>query len=81
MALERLGEKLRTLRMKRGLSQIKLGQALGYADGSYISQIETSRQKPTAEFVLKVSEYFGVSADVLLRDDLDLESVSDSSDT
>jgi transcriptional regulator with XRE-family HTH domain len=68
MALERLGEKLRTLRVKRGLSQIKLGQALGYADGSYISQIETSRQKPTAEFVFKVAQFFDVSADDLLDD-------------
>jgi transcriptional regulator with XRE-family HTH domain len=72
MALDRLGEKLRTLRTQRGLSQTKLGQALSYADGSYISDVENGRTKPTAEFVLKVSEYFGVSADVLLRDELEV---------
>ncbi len=69
MALERLGQKLRTLRLRRGLSQIKLGLALGYANGSYMSQIETRKQKPIAEFVLKVADYFGVSTDDLWRDE------------
>jgi transcriptional regulator with XRE-family HTH domain len=68
MALDRLGEKLRTLRTQRGLSQTKLGQALGYADGSYISDVENSRTKPTAEFVFKVAQFFDVSADDLLDD-------------
>jgi transcriptional regulator with XRE-family HTH domain len=50
------------------LSQTKLGQALGYADGSYISDVENSRTKPTAEFVFKVAQFFDVSADDLLDD-------------
>jgi transcriptional regulator with XRE-family HTH domain len=73
MALDRLGEKLRTLRTQRGLSQTKLGQALGYADGSYISDVENSRTKPTAEFVFKVAQFFDVSADDLLDDGREVE--------
>lgn len=69
MALERLGEKLRMLRTQRRLSQTRLGQALGYADGSYISDVEVGKTKPTAEFVFKVAQFFDVSADDLLNDE------------
>jgi transcriptional regulator with XRE-family HTH domain len=72
LAVQRFGEKLRTLRERRQLSQTRLGLDLGYADGSFISQVETSKKKPTAELVLKVSEYFGVSTDALLRDEVEV---------
>jgi len=72
MALERLGEKIRTLRTRRGLSQIQFGQALGYADGSYISEVETGKKNPTAEFIFKVSRFFRVLADDLLDDERDV---------
>lgn len=68
MPLERLGEKVRILRVRQQLSQIRLGQAIGYADGSYISEVENGRKKPTAEFVFKVAQFFNVSADDLLDD-------------
>jgi transcriptional regulator with XRE-family HTH domain len=72
MTLERLGEKIRKLRTLRGLSQIRLGQALGYADGSYLSEVENGKKNPTAEFIFKVSQFFGVSADDLLNDERDI---------
>jgi transcriptional regulator with XRE-family HTH domain len=54
------------------MSQLQMGQQLGYADGSYISEVESGKKNPTAEFIFKVSQLFSVSADRLLDDRLDL---------
>ena len=61
-----------------------LTQALGYTGSGQISEIETGKRLPTAEFVLKVARYFNVSADHLLKDELELdgaETRSTSTDT
>jgi DNA-binding XRE family transcriptional regulator len=34
--------------------------------------IETGKRKPTLEFAVKVSEYFAVSVDVLVKDELEV---------
>jgi len=39
----------------------------------YISKLETGKQRPSIELLLKISLYFGVSMDQLLRDDLELD--------
>jgi len=71
--VQRFGEKLRTLRKQRGLSQRELAEALGYVSATaYISDFENGRRKPTLEFALKVSEYFGVPVDVLVKDELEV---------
>jgi transcriptional regulator with XRE-family HTH domain len=71
--MQRFGEKLRTLRKQRGLSQRELAEALGYVSATaYISDFENGRRKPTLEFALKVSEYFGVPVDVLVKDELEV---------
>ena len=67
------GEKLRTLRQRRGLTINQLAELTGYANHSRISQFETGKRKPTLEFVYKVSQVFGVSFDLLLNDELTLE--------
>jgi transcriptional regulator with XRE-family HTH domain len=68
------GDKLRQLRMQQGLTQRALAHALGYTNAhAYISDFETGKRRPTAEFVLKVARYFNVSADLLLKDELDLD--------
>ena len=71
--MQRFGEKLRILRKQRGLSQRELAEALGYVSATaYISDFENGRRKPTLEFALKVSEYFGVPVDVLVKDELEV---------
>ena len=71
--LDRFGEKLRALRKQHGMTLRETATVLGYADHTHLSAVETGRKKPTAELVLKVSEFFQVSADLLLRDTLDLD--------
>ncbi len=39
----------------------------------YVSKLETGKQKPSIELLLKISLYFGVSTDQLIRDDLELD--------
>jgi transcriptional regulator with XRE-family HTH domain len=72
--MQRFGEKLRTLRTQHGLTVRELAVALGYAANShsYISETETGKRRPKIEFVLKVAQYFGVTTDQLVWDDLAL---------
>jgi transcriptional regulator with XRE-family HTH domain len=52
-----------------------LAVALGYSEKShsYVSETETGKRTPKVEFVLKVAQFFNVSTDQLVRDDLDLD--------
>ncbi|NJN68605.1 MAG: helix-turn-helix transcriptional regulator [Chloroflexaceae bacterium] len=69
--MQRFPEKLVTLRERRGMSQRKLADALGFHH-TYINRLEKGERKPNAAFLLKVSQLFRISADVLLNDDLEL---------
>lgn len=71
----RFGEKLRFLRTNRQITLKNLASALGLCAHGYISEIETGKKKPTAEFVLKVARYFDVTTDQLLKDELEVERV------
>lgn len=71
--MQRFGEKLRVLRTQRGITVRELARALGYTAHSYIGDVELGRRRPTADFVLKVAQFFEVSTDSLMRDELDLE--------
>jgi transcriptional regulator with XRE-family HTH domain len=68
--MQRFGEKLRTLRTARQMTLKELASALGLTAHGYISEIESGKKKPTAEFVLKVARYFKVTTDQLLKDEL-----------
>lgn len=71
--MHKFGEKLRMLRTQHGLSLQELAYQLGLNAHSYISELESGKKKPTAEFVLNVARLFGVTTDQLLKDELDLE--------
>jgi len=72
-SITRFGEKLRVLRIRHGLTLLELAHALGYVTHTYISEIETGKKMPTAEFVLGVARLFNVTTDQLLKDELNLE--------
>jgi transcriptional regulator with XRE-family HTH domain len=63
--IQRFGEKLHILRLRQGMTLRDLTRALGYAGSGYISEVETGKRAPMAEFVLKVARLFNVSADRL----------------
>lgn len=68
LTARRFGEKLRTLRQQRELTQQDLVEAFGYVNNGYLSSVENGRKSPSLDLVLKVSQFFDVPTDTLLDD-------------
>ena len=64
------GEKLQKLRARQGLSQDALAEALDVSRQA-VSKWERDETLPEAEKVLRISRYFQVSADYLLKDEME----------
>ena len=79
--MPRFGEKLRTLRLQRGMTVRELAVELGYRGHSHISDIEQGKREPRMGFVVKVADLFHVSTDQLLRDELEVDGDNGSSPT
>ena len=71
--MKRFGEKVRVLRKRQGLSQSDLGERLEVAQ-SFVARIENGRQKPSVDLILKFSYLFNVPADILMKDELELDA-------
>lgn len=71
--LQNFGQKLHTLRTRRGLTLKSLAATLGMDTHSYLSELESGKKAPTALLVLRVARIFGVSTDTLMRDEIELE--------
>ena len=71
--MQRLGEKIRTLRKQQGMTLKQLALALGFTSHSYASEIETGKKKPSTELIIKIADLFNVSVDQLVRDELELD--------
>jgi transcriptional regulator with XRE-family HTH domain len=70
--MTRFGEKLSTLRRRRGLTLRQLGDLLGVYN-TYISQLEKGKRLPNAAMILKIAEFFDVTTDQLMKDELELD--------
>ncbi|HEU4324994.1 MAG TPA: helix-turn-helix transcriptional regulator [Roseiflexaceae bacterium] len=68
------GEKLRKLRLAHGLTQEELAEQLGFSAHNIIGMMENGKRNPTIELLLKLMPMFNVTADQLIRDDLDVET-------
>ncbi|MDM8529671.1 helix-turn-helix transcriptional regulator [Anaerolineales bacterium HSG25] len=66
------GEKLRTLRKRRGLTLRQLAPLLG-VQYSFVGKMERGEKVPNTAMVLKIATFFEVSTDQLMRDQLELE--------
>jgi transcriptional regulator with XRE-family HTH domain len=72
---ERLGEKLRQIRLTLGLSQSEMLRRLGVEDRidyTRISGFESGLREPTLIILLSYARVAGVNTEVLIDDDLDL---------
>ncbi len=63
--MENFGEKLKELRIEKGLTQKELATELGNAQ-SAIFYWETNKQEPTISALKKLCKFFEVSADYFL---------------
>jgi transcriptional regulator with XRE-family HTH domain len=71
--MEKFGEKVRALRIRSGLTLKDLAVALGLNAHGYLSELECGKKKPTADFAVKVADFFGVTTDELLRDEIEIQ--------
>lgn len=70
-----LGERIRAARLKRGMSQERLADAMGVSKGA-VSQWESNATSPRREYLSPLAEILGVTINWLLgRDNSDLETV------
>ncbi len=67
-----IGERIKKLRLDKGLSQEKAAAALHIGRVSY-SQIESGKRKLTAEEISKISKIFNIPTDALLNPDHNIE--------
>ena len=72
-----LGEKLRHLRVQRNMSQAELARQLGLARQAFISNLESGRKYPGLDTIVKISEFFRISTDYLLKDSIPIETAED----
>lgn len=70
--MQRIGEKLRTLRLRRGYTTRELAPLLGTSN-SFITQVEKGKATPSTYLVLKIADLFGVTTDQLMRDELEVD--------
>ena len=63
-----LNERIKLLRIGRGLSQVDLAEELGVSKQS-VSNWENDNIQPSIEMLVKISHIFSVSTDYLLGED------------
>lgn len=63
--MEKLAEKLKELRIEKGLSQREVSSALGMTRNAF-TNYENGYREPSLDNLKKISQFFDVSADYLL---------------
>lgn len=75
-----LNERIKSLRINKGINQVQLAQSLGVTKQS-ISNWENDNILPSIDMLCKIADYFSVSTDYLLCLDnkrtIDIENLSD----
>ncbi|MDM5153911.1 helix-turn-helix domain-containing protein [Bacillus sp. DX1.1] len=73
-----IGERIKRLRLQRGISLTELAEKAGVAK-SYISSIERNLQKnPSIQFLEKIANVLQIPVDILLHDETTSENQLDS---
>jgi len=70
--MNRFGQKLRALREYYELSYRRLGAELEI-DHTHLAKIEAGRALPSFELIVKIANYFEVTFDELMDDEIDLK--------
>ena len=66
-----VGNRIYQLRTARDMSQRDLAQALGSNSNEFVSRWERGSASPSAETLVKLSDFFGVSVDWILKGEQD----------
>ncbi len=74
---EILRENLIKLRKNKGITQVELADILKYSDKT-VSKWETGETLPTIETLVKISDFYGISVDDLLRKPVDTQEIEET---
>ena len=66
-----VGNRIYQLRTSKGMSQRELAQALGSGSNELVARWERGASSPSAETLVKLSEFFNVSVDWILKGEQD----------
>ena len=80
LPISRYSENLRFLRKKHGMTQEKMAGLLGYKGKQGYNAIETGKSKATVDDLTKLSIFFGVTLDQLVKQDLSKGCEDDADD-
>ncbi len=69
--MKKFGEKLRVLRQQKELSLQELSDMLDVSI-THVWNMEHGQKMPNATMILKIADIFGVCADKLMRDELEV---------
>jgi len=65
MQMVNLGNKIRTLRLERHITQTELSRRIGVSK-AMVSSYELEQRSPSYEVLIKIAAFFGVTTDFLL---------------
>ncbi|MBQ7521238.1 MAG: helix-turn-helix transcriptional regulator [Clostridia bacterium] len=68
MELSFIRNRITELRMKKGVSEVKMSRELGHSD-SYITQITSGRSNPSIQELLYIIDYLGVSPSLFFEEE------------
>jgi len=71
--MERFGEKIKVLRIEKGLNIRQLSKELNLKSNSYITELEKGKKTPSTRLLIKISNYFNASIDSLVRDEMETQ--------
>jgi transcriptional regulator with XRE-family HTH domain len=66
-----VGSRIYQLRTARGMSQRDLALTLGNHSNEFVARWERGASSPSAETLVKLSDFFGVSVDWILKGEQD----------
>ena len=64
---EQIGQKVRILRTKEGLSQVQFGKLFGMTQ-NMVTNIETGKRSLNYDELIKIADYYGVTTDYIIRE-------------
>lgn len=68
MELSFIRNRITELRMKKGVSEVKMSRDLGHSN-SYITQITSGRSNPSIQELLYIIDYLGVSPSLFFEEE------------
>jgi transcriptional regulator with XRE-family HTH domain len=76
VTIQKFGTKVRYLRERSGLTQSELAEHIGLSTQSkgFISEIESGKKIPRAEWIVRLALYFNVTTDYLLLDSIERDA-------